>query len=165
MAIRTLSYFATPARRAEYQKRVARAADWLAAQTPLTTEDRVMQLLGLHWAGAHTGTQNTRVRELLRLQRADGGWAQTPHLASDAYATGQVLYTLSELGRTGIDADLRRASAFLVRTQRDDGTWYVKSRAMKIQPYFESGFPYGHDQWISQAATAWATIGLAGAPE
>ena len=32
---------------------------------------------------------------------------------------------------------------------------------MKIQPYFESGFPYGHDQWISQAATAWATIGLA----
>lgn len=165
MAIRTLSYFATPARRAEYQKRVTRAVDWLAAQTPLTTEDRVMQLLGLHWAGAHTGTQNIRVRELLQLQRADGGWAQTPHLASDAYATGQVLYTLSELGRPGIDAALRRASAFLVRTQRDDGTWYVKSRAMKIQPYFESGFPYGHDQWISQAATAWATIGLAGAPE
>ena len=77
------------------------------------------------------------------------------------YATGQVLYTLRELGRTGLDAELRRASAFLVRTQRDDGTWYVRSRAMKIQPYFESGFPYGHDQWISQAATAWATIGLA----
>jgi hypothetical protein len=50
-----------------------------------------------------------------------------------------------------------------VRTQRDDGSWFVKSRAMKIQPYFESGFPYGHDQWISQAATAWATIGLASA--
>ena len=32
---------------------------------------------------------------------------------------------------------------------------------MKIQPYFESGFPYGHDQWISQAATAWAAMGLA----
>jgi hypothetical protein len=34
---------------------------------------------------------------------------------------------------------------------------------MKIQPYFESGFPYGHDQWISHAGTAWATIGLANA--
>jgi hypothetical protein len=34
---------------------------------------------------------------------------------------------------------------------------------MKIQPYFEGGFPYGHDQWISQAATAWATMGLAAA--
>jgi hypothetical protein len=41
----------------------------------------------------------------------------------------------------------------------------VRSRAMKIQPYFESGFPYGHDQWISHAATAWATMGLAAAAE
>jgi hypothetical protein len=34
------------------------------------------------------------------------------------------------------------------------------NRAMKIQPYFESGFPYGHDQWISHAGTAWAVIAL-----
>jgi ankyrin repeat protein len=161
MSIRTLSYFATPARRSEYRRRVERAAGWLAAQAPITTEDRVMQLLGLHWAGAHAGTRDKRLNELLQLQRADGGWAQTPHLASDAYATGQVLYTLRELGRSGLEAERQRASAFLVRTQRNDGTWYVRSRAMKIQPYFESGFPYGHDQWISQAATAWATIGLA----
>ena len=165
MSVRTLLYFATPARQHEYLKRAARAAAWLAAQTPITTEDRVMQLLGLHWAGAHTGTRDKRLRELLTLQRADGGWAQTPHLVSDAYATGQVLYTLGELGRTGLESEMRRASAFLARTQRDDGTWYVKSRAMKIQPYFESGFPYGHDQWISQAATAWATIGLATATD
>ena len=165
MSLRTLLYFATPARRDEYQERAARAADWLAAQTPLTTEDRVMQLLGLHWAGAHASTRDKRLQELLKLQGADGGWAQTPHLVSDAYATGQVLYTLGELGRTGLESEMRRASAFLARTQRDDGTWYVKSRAMKIQPYFESGFPYGHDQWISQAATAWATIGLATATD
>jgi ankyrin repeat protein len=163
MSIRALSYFATPARQREYQERVTRAADWLSKQTPLTTEDRVMQLLGQHWANAHPDTLEKRVRELVRLQRADGGWAQTPHLPSDAYATGQVLYTLRELGVTGLATERERASDFLVRTQRDDGSWYVKSRAMKIQPYFESGFPYGHDQWISQAATAWATIGLAGA--
>ena len=120
-----------------------------------------MQLLGLHWANAHVSTRDRRVRELLQLQRADGGWAQTPHLTSDAYATGQVLFTLRELGITGRASEIQRASAFLLRTQRGDGSWYVKSRAMKIQPYFESGFPYGHDQWISQAATAWATIGLA----
>jgi hypothetical protein len=36
----------------------------------------------------------------------------------------------------------------------------VKSRALKVQPYFESGFPHGHDQWISQAATAWASMAL-----
>jgi ankyrin repeat protein len=161
MAIRTLSYFSTPARKREYQARVHRAAEWLAAQTPISTEDRVMQLLGLHWANAHAGLREKRVKELVQLQRSDGGWAQTPYLKSDAYATGQVLFTLRELGVKGVENQARRASDFLVRTQRDDGSWYVASRAMKIQPYFESGFPYGHDQWISQAGTAWATIGLA----
>jgi hypothetical protein len=48
----------------------------------------------------------------------------------------------------------------LLRTQREDGSWYVKSRAMKIQPYFQSGFPYDHDQWISASATAWASMAL-----
>jgi hypothetical protein len=39
-------------------------------------------------------------------------------------------------------------------------SWYVRSRAPKFQPYFESGFPYGHDQWISQMATGWAAAAL-----
>ena len=99
----------------------------------------------------------------LALQREDGGWSQTPHLASDAYATGQVLYTLRELGVPAVNAAMQRGVAFLLRTQHDDGSWFVKSRAMKIQPYFESGFPYGHDQWISHAGTAWAAMGLASA--
>ncbi len=34
---------------------------------------------------------------------------------------------------------------------------------MKVQPYFESGFPHGHDQWISQAASAWPVMGLTAA--
>lgn len=160
MSIRALSVYATPARAREYKERAARAATWLAAQTPLTTEDRVMQLLGLHWTDADARVRKARLRELQASQRPDGGWAQTPHLASDAYATGQVLYTLRELGVPAADAGLQRGAAWLLRTQRDDGSWHVKSRAMKIQPYFESGFPYGHDQWISQAATAWAAMGL-----
>ena len=30
-----------------------------------------------------------------------------------------------------------------------------------IQAYFERGFPYGADQWISAAASAWAVTALA----
>jgi hypothetical protein len=163
MGIRALTVYATPARAGEYKERVARASAWLAAQTPLTTEDRVMQLLGLYWADRDVSMRQKRIRELLALQRPDGGWAQTPHLTSDAYATGQVLYALRELGQPAGDSTLKRGAAFLQGTQRDDGSWHVKSRAMKIQPYFESGFPYGHDQWISQAGTAWAAMGLAAA--
>src|SRR5215813_1842677 len=46
-------------------------------------------------------------------------------------------------------------------TQLEDGSWYVRTRASPIQPYFESGFPHGRDQWISAAATNWATMALA----
>jgi ankyrin repeat protein len=160
LAVRTLTFYATPARRTELERRVARAAAWLAAQDPLSTEERVMQLLGLRWADAHAAVRETRTRELIAAQRRDGGWGQTTHLATDGYATGQVLYTLRELGVPASEPAVQRAIAFLLRTQRDDGSWYVRSRAMKIQPYFESGFPHGHDQWISQAATAWAAMGL-----
>ena len=49
---------------------------------------------------------------------------------------------------------------FILRTQQEDGTWHVVSRSFGFQPYFQSGFPYEHDQWISQAGTAMAVIGL-----
>jgi ankyrin repeat protein len=49
----------------------------------------------------------------------------------------------------------------LMSTQLADGSWYVQRRALPIQPYFESGFPHGHDQFISAAATNWAATALA----
>jgi hypothetical protein len=50
--------------------------------------------------------------------------------------------------------------AFLLRTQLEDGSWFVRSRAIPVQPYFDSGFPHGRDQFISAAATNWATMAL-----
>ncbi|PYU94591.1 MAG: hypothetical protein DMG08_07215 [Acidobacteria bacterium] len=44
--------------------------------------------------------------------------------------------------------------------QLEDGSWYVKTRALGFQPYFDNGFPHGVDQWISGAATGWATMAL-----
>ncbi|MGH9719722.1 MAG: hypothetical protein ACRD8O_05885 [Bryobacteraceae bacterium] len=59
------------------------------------------------------------------------------------------------------NAVYKRGVEFLLRTQYEDGSWYVKSRAYPLQPYFESGFPYEHDQWISAAGTSWAAMALA----
>ncbi|HET9216313.1 MAG TPA: prenyltransferase/squalene oxidase repeat-containing protein [Terriglobia bacterium] len=166
MAIRAITAYMIPARKAELTRRIDRAATWLANQKPLSTEDRVMQLLGLEWAGAEGALRVRRTKELIDIQRSDGGWAQTPYLSSDAYATGQVLFTLHELGVPSSDPAFKRGVDYLLRTQQNDGSWYVKSRAMKIQPYFESGFPYDHDQWISETGTAWAVMALTfAAPE
>jgi mono/diheme cytochrome c family protein len=49
---------------------------------------------------------------------------------------------------------------FLLRTQFEDGSWYVRSRAWPFQPHFESDFPHGKDQWISAGGTAWAAMAL-----
>ena len=35
------------------------------------------------------------------------------------------------------------------------------SRSKPFQPYFESGFPHGKDQFVSMAASGWATVALA----
>ena len=63
------------------------------------------------------------------------------------------------------DASYQRGVQFLLQTQFADGSWYVKSRAIPFQPFFESGFPHGQDQWISIAATNWAAMALASAAD
>jgi hypothetical protein len=53
-----------------------------------------------------------------------------------------------------------RGLGFLLRTQAADGTWLVKSRSNPFQPYYETGFPYKKDQFISAAASGWAATAL-----
>jgi squalene cyclase len=128
---------------------------------PKTNEDRVFQLLGLAWAGGHHDAVRQAARDLLARQRADGGWGQHASLASDAYATGQAHVALKETGTLAVtDPAYQRGVVFLLSTQLEDGSWPVKSRSIAFQPYFESGFPHGYDQWISAAATNWASMAL-----
>jgi hypothetical protein len=49
---------------------------------------------------------------------------------------------------------------FLLKTQLEDGSWYMPTRAFAFQAYFETGFPHGTSQFISAAATSWAAIAL-----
>ena len=161
-AIRALNAYAPPGRKVDTDARLARAGAWLRAQQAVTTEDRNMQLLGLLWAGEPAPARARLARVILDRQRPDGGWAQSDNLQSDAYATGVSLVALAEAG--GIDAShaaYKKGVQYLLSTQRADGSWYVRSRAPKFQPFFDGGFPYGHDQWISSMATGWAATALA----
>jgi ankyrin repeat protein len=160
ISIRALSVYELPGRKAEFNQRIQRAAAWLQATTPRTTEDRDMQLLGLKWAHTNRRTLEDPLKELIALQRPDGGWAQTLELASDAYATGQVLYTMHELGVPASDAAYRHGVTYLLKTQLPDGSWRVTGRSPKFHSFFQSSFPDDYDQWFSSSATAWAAMAL-----
>jgi ankyrin repeat protein len=162
ITMRALQVYAPRPKQAEYAKSVRKAAMWLSQAQPKTTEDHVYQVLGLGWAGGNKDTVRKAARELMALQRPDGGWAQLPTLASDAYATGQALTALAEAGRlSATDLVYQRGVRFLLSTQLEDGSWYVKTRTLAVQPYFDSEFPHDRDQFISTAATNWATMALA----
>ena len=161
-SMRALQVYAPKPDRVEYQKAIQRAAAWLTKAEARSTEERAFQLLGLNWAAANKATIQVAARALVAEQRSDGGWSQLPTLESDAYATGEALVALRQSGAIALtDTVFKRGVQFLLNSQLADGSWYVKSRAIPIQPFFESGFPHGRDQFISAAASNWAAMALA----
>lgn len=161
-SMRALQVYAPLAGRERYQAAIGRAAAWLETAPAAVTEDRAFQLLGLAWSNADRSIIGKAARALIADQRPDGGWSQLPSLGSDAYATGQALVALKESSALAAgDPVYRRGVAFLLKTQLSDGSWFVKSRAIPLQPHFESGFPHGKDQFISAAASNWAVTALA----
>jgi hypothetical protein len=97
----------------------------------------------------------------MEILRTDGGWAQLPGTKSDAYATGQAVFALRVgAGIANSNTAIDRGRRFLLETQLEDGTWYVRRRAFPFQPTMDSRFPHGRDSWISAAATSWAVIAL-----
>jgi hypothetical protein len=161
-AVLALERYGIPARAAEFRERVTRAAAWLQKATPRSTYQHALQLLALSAAGVGKDAVKKVADSLLAQQRSDGGWAGNPNLGSDAYSTGFALHALRETGfLSAADLAHRRGVQYLLSTQYPDGSWHVRSRAVGFQPYFQSGFPFEHDQWISAAGTAWAAEAIA----
>jgi ankyrin repeat protein len=161
LAIHAIRSYGWRGREQEFAESIAHARRWLWTSEAQTTEEAIFQLLGLHWAGEVPEKLSCLVKSLRRKQRPDGGWAQLRTLESDAYATGQALYTLAQfLKEQQSDPAWQRGLRFLLQTQEDDGTWHVARRAFPFQPTMNSGFPHHRDSWISAAATSWAVLAL-----
>jgi hypothetical protein len=162
LSVRAIQLYMPPAKHAETNERLSRSRRWLLEAKPLTTDDYAMHLIGLYWTGASKAKLSLAAAVLKKQQNADGGWKQSGYLSSDAFATGEALWALKESGMLATtEAGYRRGVKFLLETQCEDGSWYIRSRAVKLQPYFQSGFPFDHDQWISAAGTAYAVMALA----
>lgn len=161
LSMRALQLYSPPLKKNEYAKQVARAASWLRRYRAESTEERAIQLLGLHWSGSGRAEISKLARIVIKHQRPDGGWAQLPTLESDAYATGETLFALRTSG--GIESNdpvYRRGMKFLLATQCEDGSWFVPTRAFPVQRAMDGIFSHGNDQWISSVATTWASMAL-----
>jgi ankyrin repeat protein len=166
VALRAVQLYAHPSQRAEVGIRTKKALQWLVTHQPHATEDRVYQLRGALWAGADQSTRQTMATALKATQEADGGWSSLDGRSSDAYSTGQVLVALHDAA--GLDAGdpaWRPGIEYLLKTQTSDGSWHVVSRlhppAVVSPPYFETGHPCGHDQFISMMGNSLAVMALA----
>ncbi|HEV8144865.1 MAG TPA: ankyrin repeat domain-containing protein [Bryobacteraceae bacterium] len=166
LSLRAIQLYGHPSLAADTKARVEKARAWLDSNQPGNTEDRAYQLFGLLWAGAGNGRRTALAKQLIATQQSDGGWKSIEGRASDAYSTGTALMALHDAGGVAItDPAWLRGLDFLLKTQAPDGTWHVESRlhppAQVSPPYFETGHPYGHDQFISMMGDCWAVTALA----
>jgi hypothetical protein len=141
----------------EVAESLKKASTWL--QQTLRTETTQAQLLELmlRFRNGETREQlQPAIESILKLQQKDGGWGQIPDRDSDAYATGQTLYFLSQIGMDSGRPEIERGRRFLVTQQLKDGSWPMVRR--------------GHPGVVPSAQTipivyfgsAWGTLGLLG---
>jgi ankyrin repeat protein len=159
-ALRALQLYTPKADAADYRKSIRLAANWIANARSYNNEDRSWRVAGLAWAGTNKAALQEAVHELLAAQNSDGGWSDLPTMQSTAYATGKSLVALHLAGVPASSPAYRRGVKWLLNTQQEDGSWYIQTRALGFQPWFDAGFPHGHDQWISAAGTNWAAMAL-----
>ncbi|HUY89582.1 MAG TPA: prenyltransferase/squalene oxidase repeat-containing protein [Pirellulales bacterium] len=161
LAAHGLQKFAAESRQAEAAAAIDKAKRWLAEAKLESQEDRAARLLGLGWLGGAEAELLAAREQLLAAQREDGGWSQLDGMPSDAYATGQTLFVLQATGWQTSAAAYQRGMSFLLRSQCEDGSWFVATRSKPVQPYFDNGDPHGKNQFISIPATCWAVAALA----
>jgi len=132
-----------------------KAAQWLRqAETGSSTHAAALRLLSSIRAGNSQPETQPATDQLFAKQRSDGGWGQLDDLSSDAFATGQALYVLNVAGVNVDRTEVKRGLAFLVRTQNDDGSWPMKSRAHPGAKPFTNPIP------ITYFGSAWAILGM-----
>ncbi len=128
---------------------------WLAKAKPTqTTQALVVRLFRDVRAGKPAKELQPQIDALVQRQNKDGGWGQLKEAPSDAFATGQALYFLNIAGVTADAAEVRRGLAFLVTTQKADGSWPMTRRGHPGVTPSDFTWPIVH------LGSAWATIAL-----
>jgi hypothetical protein len=132
-----------------------RGVQWLAAtKTDDDPQSIAMRVVLWQRLGRPFEELAPLVERIRERQNADGGWSQAPEMASDSWATGQSIYALAHAGVVD-DPAVARGREFLVRTQREDGSWSMTSRPTK-----PGGEGANNLIPITGAGSAWGVLGL-----
>lgn len=136
--------YLAPMRKAE-QFLTRKSESWKSAEG-VYVQDLAFALLGLASAGVtRSEPASVRLQKLiLSRQNEDGGWALDGK-KSDAFATGQAIYTLKVAGYSDADPAIAKGLSFLLGKQSPDGAWRT---AKSGQHGSEKG------------ETMWAVLGL-----
>jgi len=163
VVLRAIKLYPIPGRRQEFQDRVARARRWLLSAKASSQEERSMQLNATSrcWrqffgtCAFHKGVES-RSEPRWKLERTSRypGWK----LMLQAKVFMPYMYT-ERVPTT--DAVYKLGVQWLLRNQLADGSGFMPTRAVPVQPHtFESGFPHGWHQFASAGASSWATMAL-----
>jgi hypothetical protein len=135
--------------RVGFAEAITRAERWLRNQKPVGVLDAAALLLG-------PASQHDECLELIRKgQSRDGGWGPYVTSPPEIFDTALALLGLARLrDRAGVPELIHRGRGFLVRSQREDGSWPETTRPPGAQSYA---------QRIS--TTGWATLALLANPQ
>jgi squalene-hopene/tetraprenyl-beta-curcumene cyclase len=147
-----LALFTVKDEAGEFRPRIDKARQWLGSETNGKSSEWWAARLLVERAIGESTQADSRRKALLERQRADGGWGWLTGDESDALGTGIVLYALAQDGVPANDPAIAKARAFLVQTQRDDGSWAVKGTKENKKDKVEATSVF----W----GTNWAAIGL-----
>jgi squalene-hopene/tetraprenyl-beta-curcumene cyclase len=152
------------ARSAAAKDGVARLTEYLRKNPPPDLHHKTWLL----WAAVKLDglmpvkEQQQTIKELLALQRGDGGWSlpslgdwkradgktNNKQAPSDGYATGLILYVLRQAGVAATAEPIGRGVKWLKTNQRVSGRWFTRSLNRDSRHY------------ITHAGTAYAVLAL-----
>lgn len=162
MTLYALLLWTSPRLDAKQQGEVAalreKSLQWLA-KTPTDGRQRslAMRLFVQSRVEAPMEERQKIAERLIALQRPDGSWRQIEKMEGDVFATGESLYALMVSGVQIPPQVISNAVEFLVKTQKADGSWGMKTRPVLAKP--DDPLKEG-TQMITYMGSAWGTLGL-----
>lgn len=134
-----------PLRRAEAYLN-GQSRGWQKSGSSVYIQDVNYVLLGLLASGVTRTEASAQglIKQLLSRQNQDGGWGLDPS-KSDAFATGQTVYSLKMAGFSDEDSAVARGIRYLVSKQEQSGAWRTY---------------HSNQGGAEKAETMWAVLGL-----